>query len=128
MILPGAYMTALPPSRGFGSTVVNVFAPTSMTCVVVISLEAPAWIARPSGSTNMNGYMYGSVDCAPVSDVQTLAAGSYPAGVAAVQVPQVVTPATARTRPSPRVMTVGYHRSSDIWAKGDQACALGSKA
>ena len=62
MILPGEYMTELPPSRGLGSTVVIVFALRSMTCVGTTSSEEPAWMARPSGSTNMCGYWVGLDD------------------------------------------------------------------
>ena len=46
----------------------------------------------------------------------------------ATQFEHVVCPATASTRPSPKVMTVGYQRSDDICASADQVCVTGLNA
>src|SRR2546427_13291035 len=120
--LPGRYITELPPSSGLGSTVVQVWVVRSSTLVGITSSDEATCRTRPSGSTNMCGYCVGIAVFAPGSCVQVFATGSYTSGVCATHVLQVVCPATARTRPSARVMTVGYQRSTAICASSDHVC------
>src|SRR6185369_15276464 len=106
--LPGRYITELPPSSGLGSIVVHVCVVRSSTRVGITSSDEATCTTRPSGSTNMCGYCVGIAVLAPGSWVHVFATGSYTSGICATHVLHVVWPPAARTRPSPRVMTVGY--------------------
>src|SRR2546425_12994234 len=54
---PGRYMTELPPGTTTGSMVVHVCVARSSARVTTVASEALAYRTRPSGSTNMCGYI-----------------------------------------------------------------------
>src|SRR5262245_56967986 len=63
---------------------------------------------------------------APLSCVHVLVVGLYNSGMSPRQVEQVVDPDTTSTRPSGRVVAVGYHRGNAMGAKAPQVLVTGS--
>src|SRR5713101_9362672 len=58
--------------------------------------------------------------------VQVLVVGSYTSGMSPMHVKHVVDPDTTSTRPSGRVVAVGYHRGNAIGARAPQVLVTGS--
>jgi hypothetical protein len=125
-ITPGRYIAELPPGTALGSIIVQVWVPRSSAWVGTTPVVALAYRIRPSGRTNIWGYS-GMLSWALPNWVQVLVVGSYTSGTSPMHVIHVVDPDTTSTRPSARVVAVGYHRGKAIGEAGLHVFVTGSK-